>query len=92
MVEIVEGVWTRPLEIEKIYEELQKRKTEALVTTIEEEEAPWYYDIMKFLELRAYRMVLTRKNDVLLGSWQLNTSYVRDNSIKGPMMVYIFIT
>ena len=22
--------------------------------TIEEEKAPWYYDIMKFLELRAY--------------------------------------
>ena len=92
MVEIVEGVWTRPLEIEKIYEELQKRKTEASVLTIEEEEVLWYYDIMKFLELRAYRMVLTRKNDVLLGSWQLNTSYVRDNSIEGPMMVYIFIT
>ena len=50
MVEIPEGVWTWPLEIEKSYEEVHKRKTEALVMTIEEEEVSWYYDIMKFLE------------------------------------------
>ena len=33
---------------------MHKRKTEASVMTIEEEEVLWYYDIMKFLELRAY--------------------------------------
>ena len=55
MVEIPEGVWTRPLEIEQSYEEVHKRKTEVSVMTIEEEEVPWYYDIMKFLELGAYR-------------------------------------
>ena len=54
MVEIPEGVWTRPLEIEQSYEEVHKGKIEASVMTIEEEEVPWYYDIMKFLELEAY--------------------------------------
>ena len=54
MVEIPEGVWTRPLEIEQSYEEVHKGKTEVSVMTIEEEEVPWYYDIMKFLELGAY--------------------------------------
>ena len=51
MVEILEEVWTRPLEIEQSCEEVHKRKTKASIMTIEEEEVPWYYDIMKFLEL-----------------------------------------
>ena len=54
MVEITEGVWTRPLEIEQSYKEMHKGKTEASVMTIEEEEVSWYYDIMNFLELGAY--------------------------------------
>ena len=54
MVEIPEGVWTRPLEIEQRYEEVHKGKVEASVMTIEEEEVSWYYDIIKFLELGAY--------------------------------------
>ena len=54
MVEIPKGVWTWPLEIKQSYEEVHKGKIEALVMTIEEEEVPWYYDIVKFLELRAY--------------------------------------
>nr|XP_023917465.1 uncharacterized protein LOC112029013 [Quercus suber] len=54
MVKIPEGAWTRPLEIEQSYEEVHKRKTEASVMTIEEEEVSWYYNIMKFLELGAY--------------------------------------
>ena len=54
MVEIPEGVWTRPLEIEQSYEEVHKGKTKASIMTIEEEEVPWYYNIMKFLELEAY--------------------------------------
>ena len=40
MVEIPKGVWTWPLEIEQSYEEVHKRKTEALVMAIEEEEVP----------------------------------------------------
>ena len=48
MVEILEGVWARALEIEQSYEEVRKRKTEASVLTIMEEEVLWYYDIMKF--------------------------------------------
>ena len=54
MVEILEGVWTQPLEIEQSYEEVHKGKTKALAMTIEEDEVQWYYDIMKFLELGAY--------------------------------------
>ena len=54
MVKILEGVWTQPLKIEQSYEELHKRKTEASVMAIKEEEGSWYYDIMKFLELGAY--------------------------------------
>ena len=42
------------LKIEKSYEEVHKRKTEASVMAIEENEVLWYYDIMKFLELEAY--------------------------------------
>ena len=38
MVEILEGVWTRPLKIEKSYEEVHKRKTEASIMAIEEKE------------------------------------------------------
>ena len=54
MVEIPKGMRTRPSEIEQSYEETHKRKIEASVMTIEEEEVPWYYDIIRFLELRAY--------------------------------------
>ena len=54
MVEIPEEVWTRSLEIEQSYEEVHKGKTEASVMNIEEEEVMWYYDIMKFLELKEY--------------------------------------
>ena len=60
MVKIPKGMRTRPSEIEQSYEETHKRKTEASVMTIEEEEVPWYYDIMKFLELGYIQMVLTR--------------------------------
>ena len=42
------------MEIEQSYEEMHKRKTEASVMAIEEEEVPWYYDIVKFLEQEAY--------------------------------------
>ena len=53
MVEMPERVWTRPLKIEQSYEEVHKRKAKVLVMTIEEV-VPWYYGIMKFLELGAY--------------------------------------
>ena len=54
MVEILEGVWTWPLEIEQSYKKVHKRKTKASVMIVEEEKVPWYYDIMRFLELRVY--------------------------------------
>ncbi|XP_075633400.1 uncharacterized protein LOC142605857 [Castanea sativa] len=54
MVEIPEGVWTRPLEIEQSYELVHKGKAESSVLAIEEEGVPWYYDIMKFLEFGVY--------------------------------------
>jgi len=40
MVQIPEGVWTRPLEIEQSYGMIHKEKIEALVLVIEEEGVP----------------------------------------------------
>ena len=54
MVEIPEGVQTRPLEIGQSYELVRKGKIKSSILAIEEEGGPWYYDIMKFLELRVY--------------------------------------
>ena len=54
MVEIPEEVWTRPLEIEQSYDLVHKGRIESSVMAIEEEGVPWYYDIMKFLELGVY--------------------------------------
>lgn len=42
------------MEIEQSYEEVYKGKTKASVMTIKEKEVPWYYDIIKFLDLGAY--------------------------------------
>ena len=44
----------RPLEIEQSYGMVHKEKIEASVLVIKEEGIPWYYDIMKFLELGVY--------------------------------------
>ena len=54
MVEIPKGVWTRALEIEQSYRMVHEEKAEASVLVIEEEGVPWYYNIIKFLELRVY--------------------------------------
>ena len=53
MVQILEGVWTWPLEIEQSYGMVHKEKVEALVLVIEEG-VPWYYEILKILELGVY--------------------------------------
>ena len=87
MVEILEEVWTRPLEIEQIYEEVHKGKTKALVMTIEEEEVLWYYDIMEFLELKAYSDGVHKRERHFIRMIATQSSYVEDNSIEGPMMV-----
>ena len=42
------------MEIEQSCEKVHKRKTKASVMAVKEEEVAWYYNIMKFLELRAY--------------------------------------
>ena len=85
MVEIPEGVWTRPLEIEQSYEEVYKEKTKASIMTIEEEEVPCYYDIIRFLEPGAHpngadkrefhsiRMMATQ--DILCGGQLYRRSY-----------------
>ena len=54
MVEIPKGVWMWPLEIEQCYDLAHKEKRESFVLAIEEEGVTWYYNIMKFLELRIY--------------------------------------
>ena len=91
MFEIPKGVWTRPLEIEQSYKEVHKRKTKASIMAIEEEEVPWYYDIRQFLVLRVYSDNTNKKERHSIRMRQPNTSYVEDNSIEGPMMVYTFI-
>ena len=53
-VEIPEEVWTWPLEIEQSYGMVHKEKAEASVLVIKEERIPWYYNIMKYLELGVY--------------------------------------
>ena len=54
MVEILEGVWIWPLKIEQSYGMVHKEKVEASVLVIKEERIPWYYNIMKYLELGVY--------------------------------------
>jgi len=54
MVEIPEGVWTQPLEIEQSYELVHKGKAKSSAFAIKEEGIPLYYDILKFLELGVY--------------------------------------
>ena len=55
---------------------VHKKKVEASVLVIEEEGVPWYYDIMKFLELGVY----------LDGADKRERHLIRD-----PMMVYTFV-
>ena len=85
MVEIPEGVWTQPLEIEQIYGIIHKEKTKASILIIEEERVPWYYDILKFFELGVYldgankrkrhsiRMMAIQY--ILCGGWLYRRSY-----------------
>jgi len=54
MIEIPETVWTQPLEIEQSFRLVHKEKAKASVLVIEEEGVPWYYEIIKFLELGVY--------------------------------------
>ena len=54
MVEVLGRVWTRPLEIEQKYQVVHKEKEDLVILAIEEEEIPWYYDVLMFLELGIY--------------------------------------
>ena len=54
LVKIPEGVWMRSLDIKQSYELVRKENAESSVLAIEEEGIPWYYDVMKFLELGIY--------------------------------------
>ena len=91
IMEIPKGVWTRPLEFEQSYEELHKGKTEASVMAAEEEEAPWYYDIMKFLEIGAYLDGANKREHHSIR--MMTTQYILygDNSVEGPMTVCTFV-
>ena len=61
MVEIPKGVWTRPLEIRQSFELVHKGKIESSILVIEEG-VPWYYDIMKFLEMGVYPDSANKRN------------------------------
>ena len=67
MVEIPKEVWTLPLEMEQRYQLVHKEKESLAVLAIEEEGVPWFYDIMKFLELGIYPKVPESKNFIQLG-------------------------
>ena len=54
MVEIPEGAWTWPIEIGQSYKLVHKGRTKYFALAIEEESVPWYYDILKFLEVGVY--------------------------------------
>lgn len=76
MVKIPKGVWTQPLEIEQSYELVHNGKTKSSILAIEEEGVPWYYDILKFLEL---------------GVYPDNTDKREHHSIRMIAMQYIFV-
>ena len=54
IVEIPEGAWTWPIEIGQSYKLVHKGRTKYFALAIEEESVPWYYDILKFLEVGVY--------------------------------------
>ena len=61
VVEIPKGVWTRPLEIKQSNQLAHKEKGHLAVLAMEEERVPWFYNIMKFLELGSYPDGANRK-------------------------------
>ena len=61
MVELPKGIWTRPLEIEQKYQVVHKEKEDLVISAIEEEEIPWYYDVLMFLELGIYTEKANKK-------------------------------
>ena len=79
------------MEIEQSYKEMHKRKTEASVMAIEEEEVPWYYDIMKFLEQKAYLGGANKRERRSIRMMVTQYILVGDNSIEGPTMVYTLV-
>ena len=70
---------------------VHKEKAEALVLVIEEERVPWYYDVMKFLELEVYLDGANKREHRSIRMEAMNTSYAKVSSIGYPMMVYIFV-
>ena len=66
MVEILKGVWTQPLEIGQSYELVHKGKTKSSFLAIEEEGAPWYYNIMKFLKIGVYPNSANKRERLLI--------------------------
>ena len=89
MVEIPEGVWTPPLEIEQSYELVHKGRIDSSIIAIKEEGIPWYYDIIKFLKLGVYPNSADKRKCRLIRMMAI--SYVEVNSIRDPMIVYTFI-
>ena len=79
------------MEIEQSYEEVHKRKTEALVMTTEEEEVLWYYDIANFSELGAYLDGADKRECYSIRMMATQYILVGDNSIEGPTMVYTLV-
>ena len=75
MVEIPDWVWTWPLEIEQSYQLVHKEKGDLSTLAIEEDGVPWYYDIMKFLELGIYPNGASKKECCSVGMIDVHEIY-----------------
>ena len=91
IVEILEGVWTQPLEIEQKYQLVHNEKEDLAILAINKEKVPWFYDIMKFLELGIYPNGAEKKERCLVRMMAMQYILCRVNSIRDPIMGYIFV-
>ena len=91
IVEILEGVWTQPLEIEQKYQLVHNEKEDLAILAIKKEKVPWFYDIMKFLELGIYPDRAKKKKRCLVRMMAMQYILCRVSFIGDPIMGYIFV-
>ena len=90
IVEILEGVWTQPLEIEQKYQLVHNEKEDLAILAIKKEKVR-FYDIMKFLELGIYPNGAGKKERCLVRMMAMQYILCRVSSIGNPIMGYIFV-
>ena len=90
IVEILEGVWTQPLEIEQKYQLVHNEKEDLAILAIKKEKVR-FYDIMKFLELGIYPNGAGKKERCLVRMMAMQYILCRVSFIGDPIMGYIFV-